>query len=330
MYGGDLTFRIAATLILSIAIAGFTMDKMRGARIATPLLFAISFLLLDELLMIVNIATMEHFVAYFAPIRHNLHIWAIPFFIATYWSDLAFSRKQSDNQLKEQHQKLENVNSTLEARIAKVVDELTLRDWFKSGQNELNIILRGEKSSEELAEKTLSFLIGYLGAGVGVFYLYDEKYETLETIATYAVSGKNRLHQKIAAGEGLAGQVAIDFKIIHLNEVPQNYLPIGSALGELDPLNIILLPLMNNKQLVGIIELGSFKLFTPDDFEFLNQVVEGIAIALNVNHSRQLVNELLEQTQAQTEELRVQQEELQQSNEELEERTKMMEAQRRD
>lgn len=328
MYGGDLAFRIAAALILGYALTGIILDKMRGGRITNQLMTGISFLLLDELLMIVNIATVDRYGAFFAPVRHNLHIWAIPFFIATYWADIAFTQKKYEQELEEQHKKLEELNSTLEERISKVVEDLNLRDWFKSGQNELNTILRGDKSSAELADKVLAFLISYLGARVGVFYLHNKHDQSLEIISTHAVSGTKHLHERIAFGEGLAGQAALEKKMIHLTTVPHNYLPIGSALGEADPLNIVIVPIMNNNKLVGILELGSFKLFGSDDFEFLNQSLEGIAITFSVNNSRQRVNELLEQTQAQAEELRVQQEELQQTNEELEERTQMLQLQR--
>lgn len=207
-------------------------------------------------------------------------------------------------------------------------DEEIERDWFKSGQNELNNILRGDKKSAELADKVLAFIIGYIDAGVGIFYLYNEKDESLESISTYALAGKNRRHERIALGEGLVGQAAQGLKIIHLTTVPHQYLPIGSVLGEVDPLNIVVLPILNNHQLVGVVEIGSFHLFTPVVFAFLNQSMEGVAIALSVNRSREMVKELLEQTQAQAEELRVQQEELQQTNEELQERTQLLEQQR--
>lgn len=328
LYGGDLAFRIAASLILGVALTGFILDRMRGGRISSPLLTGISFLLLDELLMIVNIATLEQSVAIIAPIRHNLHIWAIPFFIATYWSELGFTRKQYERELEAQHRQLESLNATLEERIAGAVSDLRQRDWFTSGQNELNIILRGDRTRTDLADKVLAFLVGYLGAGVGVFYLYDEKEEMLEIIATYALSGRKRLHEQVALGDGLAGQAALERKLIHLTTVPANYLPIGSALGEADPLNIVVLPVMSNNQLSGVLELGSFKLFTPNDREFLRLSLEGIAIALNAIRSQLIVSELLEQTQAQAEELRAQQEELQQTNEELHERTRILEQRR--
>ncbi|NTW99767.1 MAG: GAF domain-containing protein, partial [Geobacteraceae bacterium] len=208
-------------------------------------------------------------------------------------------------------------------------DEETRRDHLKSGLYELNKILRDELDTAVLANEALAFLTGFLGAGVGILYLYDEKREMLQTLSTYAVSSSTRLNDGFRLGEGLAGQVALERKAICLDTVPPKYLPIVSALGEADPLNIAILPIQHNDTLIGVVEIGSFRKFNADDFEFLTQALEGIAIAVNVNRSRQLVDELLEQTQAQAEELRIQREELQQSNEELEERARMLAEQRK-
>jgi signal transduction histidine kinase/CHASE3 domain sensor protein len=201
-----------------------------------------------------------------------------------------------------------------------------LRNWFKNGKNELNTIGRGDKSTAEFTEQTLAFLAGYLGAGVGVFYVFDEKEAALTIAAGYAFSGQ--LNGKISLGEGLAGQAALERKMICMSSAPSDYLRISSGLGESEPANIVVLPLLHNNTLVGLLELGSFAAFREDDLTLLNQIMETLAIALSINISRQLVNELLEQTQAQSEELRVQQEELQQTNEELEERAQMLEQQR--
>ena len=203
-----------------------------------------------------------------------------------------------------------------------------VHNWFKNGLNELNTILRGEKSTAELAEQTLTFLAEYLGAGIGVFYIYDGEEAMLRIAASYAFTGDKRPHELIPLGTGLAGQAALGRKMIHLNAAPPEYLPISSGLGEADPVTIVVLPLLFNDVLCGVLEIGSFKIFSDNDLKFMNQSMEGIAIALSVNKSRQRVNELLEQTQTQTEELRVQQEELQQTNEELEERAQMLEQQR--
>lgn len=204
----------------------------------------------------------------------------------------------------------------------------TRRDRLKSGLYELNMILRVEHKNSELGDEALAFIADFLGAGVGIMYLYDEEGEILQTLSTYAISKTKRLNWGFRLGEGLPGQVALERKMIHLTAVPPDYLPITSALGQADPFNVAILPIMHNNNLSGVLELGSFRQFDDEDFEFLTNSMEGIAIAININRSRQTVNDLLKRTQAQAEELRVQQEELQQTNEELEERARMTEKRR--
>ena len=201
------------------------------------------------------------------------------------------------------------------------------RDWLKTGLNELNTLMRGEQTTEAMAEKVLALLAAYLKAGAGAFYIYDDKSQTLVLAATYAFTRRKHLGDRFKLGEGIIGQAAHEKKMICLSNIPQDYLQIGSALGESAPQNIVALPLIHNGQLVAAMELGTLRPFSDIELDLLNQARESIAIGLGVAHSRQKINELLEQTQQQTEELRVQQEELQQTNEELEERAEMLEQQ---
>ncbi|MBT0665310.1 response regulator [Geobacter pelophilus] len=230
---------------------------------------------------------------------------------------------------------MSTVQATVDASFARMTESLRRsrkeelsRDWLKTGTNELNAMLRGDRQVDEMIDKSLSFLCEYLGAGVGAFYFYNDKSRDLEIVATYAMTRRKSLNERIALGEGLAGEAARERKVICLTNVPPDYLPINSAIGEAKPLNIAAVPLLHDERLVGVLEIGSFKEFSDRELEFLQQAREGLAIGISVNLSRKLVDELLEQTQAQTEELRVQQEELQQTNEELEERAQMLEQQR--
>lgn len=324
LYWGDIAFRLAGALILGTALVGFITDKMLGSLVPLPLIAGIVFFLLDELLMIANIASTEQYVAVFAPICHNLHIWAIPFFIATYWSELKFKSELYEDELEKEHHTLAELNLSLEKRIADAVGELERRDWFNSGLNKLNDLIRGDRTTQELGENSVGFMVSYLNAAVAVFYSVVGSDGTLQVLATYAVPGKSRMNMRIAPGEGLAGQVASSRTMIRLFPVPNDYLPIGSALGEANPLELIVVPVLYNDTMVAVIELASFGHFSDNHITFLQQATEAIGIAINVTRSRQLMNELLEQTQSQAEELRVQQEELQQTNEELSERAQLL------
>lgn len=208
--------------------------------------------------------------------------------------------------------------------LRQVRSEEARRNHTKNGLYELNKIIRDEHQTTALADEALTFLAEFLGGGVGIIYLYDDTEQTLQTISTYAITKTNGHCDSFRLGEGLPGQVALAKKMIRLNSIPLDYLPIASALGEADPLHIVIMPIKYNEILVGVLELGSFRQFNDDDFEFLNEAVEGLAIALNVNRSHQLVNTLLIKTQELAEELRVQREELLRTNEGLEERARML------
>ena len=201
-------------------------------------------------------------------------------------------------------------------------------DWKKSGLNELNALMRGEQSSEQVADRALGFLARYLKAGVGAMYLFDPTSDQLNLVASYACARREDLDDRIPLGKGLIGQAAREQKMICLSNVPSDFPVISSALGERAPQSVIAVPLVHDRNLVGAFELGTFGGFGAVESEFLESACEGMAIGLSVSLSRQQTAALLEQTQQQAEELRVQQEELQQTNEELEERAQMLEQQR--
>jgi CheY-like chemotaxis protein len=202
------------------------------------------------------------------------------------------------------------------------------QNWIKTGLNELNIRVRGDRPLQELTGTALSFLSEYLQAGAGALYLFEEQTQALTLAAGFALTrGKDR-PETIALGEGLAGEAARQRNSISRGSLPPDYLSIGSALGETAPSTVLALPLLQDSRLIGVVELGSLHEFSDFEFEFLNQAADVLAISIGVIQTRQRVNELLLQSQAQEEELRVQQEELQQTNEELEERAGLLEQQR--
>jgi transcriptional regulator with GAF, ATPase, and Fis domain len=77
-----------------------------------------------------------------------------------------------------------------------------------------------------------------------------------------------------------------------------------------------------------VIELGSLHAFTELQQEFLQQIEERLAIAIHVAQSRETLQALLEETQAQSEELQTQQEQSRVYTEELEEQSKARNAKR--
>jgi CheY-like chemotaxis protein/signal transduction histidine kinase len=216
------------------------------------------------------------------------------------------------------------------ASLREAREEERLTQWLKTGLGELDSLMRGEDHFGRLSAKVLDFLAAYLGAGAGALYVYrnEEPDQVLELAATHAASVTRGPRASIRLGEGLIGQAAKEGRMITLEQVPQDYLAIESALGSGTPRMVVAVPFSHDRRLIGVLELATFKRFTPAELGFLERAMEALAVGLQVNLSRQKVNELLAQSQTQEEELRVQQEELQQTNEELEERAQLLEQQR--
>ncbi|MCP4715259.1 MAG: GAF domain-containing protein, partial [Deltaproteobacteria bacterium] len=191
---------------------------------------------------------------------------------------------------------------------------------LRNGQAELNDIIRGDHNKVVLTESVITYLADYFGAQVGAFYLAATD-GMLELTASYAYRKCNDLSSRFAVGESLVGQAARERKPIIISEVPEDYIRITSGLGNAVPNTILLYPIVLMDDLKGVIELGSLRSFSDEDLEFMDQVGENIAIALNSADARQHVQDLLEQSQAQSEELAAQQQELLSANQSLKRKT---------
>lgn len=236
-------------------------------------------------------------------------------------------------------QELEKERNTLEEQVKERTLDLEQKqlkieqqNWIKTGDAELNIAMRGELELEELGHNILIYLASHLDAKVGAFYVVTESSrrlpyrnnpksqgnKPLKMVSSYAYTKEKNFSNEFDFGEGLVGQAAREKRIIHLTNIPENYLMIRSGVSEIPVYNILVIPILFEGVVKGVLELGRFHEFTELQREFINQVVENIGVSLNSALFRIRLKELLEATQYQAEKLKTQQEELRASNEELE------------
>ncbi len=225
----------------------------------------------------------------------------------------------SENEIGELAQSFNNMLQNL----SRMTAENEKQDWFKTGQAQLNDLMRGKQSVANISRSIITSLAEYLNAQIGAIYLANDN-NHLSLVGSYAYTRRKNLSNAFAFGEGLVGQAALEKKTITLTNVPDDYIAVTSGLGEAVPDNIIVLPFLRDNEVKGVIELGSLYEFSDRNLDFLNRVSENIAIAIHSVQSSQQTQALLEKTQAQSEELQSQQEELRQSNEELEEQTEAL------
>ncbi len=228
---------------------------------------------------------------------------------------------------------------------------LSDKEWLQTGIAKLNEQMVGETDMKMLLNKVITHIAEYSGSVVGALYLKDPITGTLNLGGGYALADGDR--RSVKPGEGLAGQVALDGKRKMLTDIEPGDWVVSLSSGELRPRAIAAFPILFEKKVVGVIEVGSLEGYGNRVREFFSSIGEGIGMAIHSIESRLRLQELLEETQAQTEELqsqhseleslnlelevqaeklqvseeelKVQQEELMQTNQELEERSRTLE-----
>ncbi len=199
--------------------------------------------------------------------------------------------------------------------------------WLTTGQNLLNGKLNVVQCIEDLANNTISFLCTYLKANVGTVYQLNTIDNTLVLCGQYAFLSSKDTKEKFALNEGLIGQSALEKKQISITDVNEDHLRITSSVLNAKPKHLLISPLLFEGKTIGVVEIGRLTDFNETEIEFINVSMDIIAISLNSAIDRIKISELLDETQAQSEELQTQQEELRQINEELEEQTQNLKQQ---
>jgi HAMP domain-containing protein/signal transduction histidine kinase/CheY-like chemotaxis protein len=213
---------------------------------------------------------------------------------------------------------VEELKDTINQMIANL-KETTLRnqeqDWLKSNLAKFTQMLQGQKDLNTVTRRILSELAQVVNAQHGMFYILEQddhfQNSKLKLFSAYAYKGDINLKKEFAIGEGLVGQCAQEKERILLSNLPKNYIKIGSGLGQATPVNLIVLPVLFEKEIKAVIELASFDAFSETHLDFLGQLTESIGIVLNTIETNSRTEHLLEQSQSLAEELRRTNEELQ-------------------
>ncbi len=212
-------------------------------------------------------------------------------------------------------------------QLRQITTDRDQQDWIKTGQTQLNELMRGEPDVMTLTQNVINFVASYLKAAVGAFYL--AQHDHFKLITSYAYKIRNHNDTEFKLGEGLVGQAALEKKSIVYTHLPSQHLhlTINSGLEEVHPITTFVLPLVLEGNVLGVLEIGSSNDFTGTEIEFLDRITNDIAITLNTAHSRVRMQELLAESQSQQQALQTQQDQLQTQNEELHTQQEELQAQ---
>ena len=207
-------------------------------------------------------------------------------------------------------------HSRNEKQVKEEAEELS---WLNTNIAEIATLYPEMENVQMLANMLITKLVPMVGASHGVFYLkqVEKSDQYLTRMSSFASLIGEDERKQFRLGEGLIGQCALLKRPIHLNQVPDDYLKIGSGLGEASPKTIIILPVLVEDQVLAVIEIASFETFTPLQIKLLEEVNNNLGIKINSIMDHMKVEQLLQESQALTEELQAQSEELQMQQEEL-------------
>lgn len=256
-FWGDMVFRTTASVFMGLVLGTFIHAAARGKKVSTALMCGFTFLFLDEFLMIINLLSNERHIDIYAPIRHNLHIWAIPQFLWTYWADLSKRMCEAEQVIKSvfnlspgmlcliDFEGAFRVVSPASSQVLGIPpEELTGRRLTEFG---FEVRRDGNLSfvSEDGIMEPLQFEKKYLPAnGPGrwlhwnlqpvakenIFYAVVSDVTEQKALAEELLEERNKLDAIISClGDGLSIQDT-DYRIVYQNQIHKNML--GDHVGE--------------------------------------------------------------------------------------------------
>ena len=206
---------------------------------------------------------------------------------------------------------LENKESIVSAlqmmrqQLIEVSDKDNQERWLSTGIAEFSEMLRGidTRDLQGMCYSIINFIVKYLEANQGIIFVLNDDIPNisehyLEPLAGYAANKRKIFKQKIKLGETLVGQSFSDKETILLDEVPDTYEKINSAMGSSIPRNVLIVPFAYHEVALGVIEILSLKNIPAYKVSFVERLAEifasSVANAKTYDKSQKLFVESLE------------------------------------
>ncbi|KRG63215.1 hypothetical protein ABB26_13145 [Stenotrophomonas humi] len=201
-------------------------------------------------------------------------------------------------------------------------------NWVKLSVGEVGAQLQTAQTPEDYAQALVSLIAPRIEAPIGVFFAWNEERKELHLQGSYGFQRRKHLGLRYGLGDGLIGQAALERKRIGVQQVPDEFFGVHSALGEAQPRHLVAVPLLLKDRLLGVFEFGTFHHFSATQEAFVDSVLPTVALGLDNIRRADETQLLLDHTRAQAEELQqsqialqAQEEELRAANEELQGKT---------
>lgn len=197
--------------------------------------------------------------------------------------------------------------------------------WINTQVSEMAMQLQGSVHLQTAARVFIGRLAAAVGGSYGAVYL--KQGGQLNFAAGYAFDEPAGRREPIQLGSGLVGQCAVDQQTIVLEDLPEHYIRVHSALGEASPSSLIVVPIMHEREVVAVMELAALHPFGSKEHELIERTGQNMGVLINTLAGVARIEELLSETRLQKDELEAQTEELTAQTQELEAQTEELMAQ---
>ncbi len=253
--------RIVSTLMIILFLVGTALSFWQFNQIGNNILG----------LNIIDISIFNHI----EPILFKLKIVIGGTFLAGLIAIiLLYINNKSQNSalsIKRKTQKEEEVNEDTNQKTIEY--ELDQQDLEQPIQ-EFNKILSTEDTFQIKLDEILSHISMKIEACIAAIYIKeiidDKRFVTLISGFAFALPDSRKVSFEF--GEGLVGQAAKQETFKRIDHVPGDYLKAFSGLGSAAPATILLIPIMSKEELLGIIELATFKNISNYEKQWLKQI----------------------------------------------------------
>jgi len=193
--------------------------------------------------------------------------------------------------------------------------ERETQSWVKAEVGSTLEALQSPQDYPEFGKALLSRLSQSIPLIYGAFYVADESHKHFTR--AYAFANTNDASPAgFASGEGLAGQAAVEKRILEI--AAGNQVRISAGMGTLTVGKILFVPVQNRDEVTAVIELAANAALSERQRALLDSLLPSIALSAEILAGNIATRALLDRTQAQAESLAASERQLSARKEELE------------
>jgi GAF domain-containing protein len=156
-------------------------------------------------------------------------------------------------------------------------------------------LLAGNLDHKTLFTRILNFVVDETKSLVGVGCIVTPDAQ-LHPVAGWGISLNEQ--QKMGSSTldgGLATQAMTDGRILHVEEIPPNYLPIKTGTEQFQPKAVLIIPVQQAGVTIAILEIGRLTPYSNTELQFIQSLCQPSALAIvaannrNADYSEQLI-----------------------------------------